>query len=349
MIKIENGYIMKQINAEKHVTIDNVAALCGFSKATVSRVLNHEGSVKPATAEKIEKAIQELGYTPSSIASALSGGRSRSVAVLLPDVITEYYASLLTGIDSVAEDRNYTVLIKTRNTRKALNDLVSSDRVDAFILRNTSLQPFDHDFLVALKRRNIPFVFIGKPPSEEDYPAILIDNIGGARQMAHHFVGHGFGRILFIAGPVDNLDSNDRVYGFKLGLSEKGADPETLDIVHGDYSRGSGYEATKAALGSGRYEAIFCANDHMALGAILRCRDLGMKIPEDIAITGFDDTSFSEFLLPPLTTVRQPAREIGAAAMETIMQLLERSVPREHRIILPTRLQIRQSCGCNRG
>lgn len=349
VIKIETGYIMKQINTDKHITIDNVAALCGFSKATVSRVLNREGSVKPATAEKIEKAIQELGYTPSSIASALSGGRSRSVAVLLPDVITEYYASLLTGIDSVAEDRNYTILIKTRNTRKALNDLVNSDRVDAFIIRNTGLQPFDHDFLVALKRRNIPFVFIGKPPLEDDYPAILIDNIGGARQMAHHFVEHGFRKILFIAGPADNLDSNDRVYGFKLGLSEKGANPETFDIVHGDYSKASGYEAAKAALGSRRYEAIFCANDLMALGAILCCREMGIKIPEDIAITGFDDTFFSEFLLPPLTTVRQPAREIGAAAMETIMQLLERSVPREHRIILPTRLQIRQSCGCNRG
>jgi DNA-binding LacI/PurR family transcriptional regulator len=350
MIKIEIGYIMSQDTTEPRVTIDNVASLSGYSKATVSRVINKEGSVKPATVAKIEEAIQKLGYTPNSFASALSGGKSRTVAVLLPEMMTEYYAALLTGLEAVAEERDYNILLKTRNNRKALNDLVASNKVDAFILRNTGLQPFDNDFIVTLKRREIPFLFIGKPPAfAEDSPAILVDNVGGARQMASHYAEHRFSRILFIAGPKDNLDSNDRLYGFKLGLNEAGVVPEKLDLEYGDYSRESGYAAARIALEHGSHDAIFAANDHMALGAILRCREMGIDVPDDIAVTGFDDTFFSEFLLPPLTTVRQPMSEIGAVAMETILQLLERGVRREYKVILPTRLQIRQSCGCGRG
>lgn len=348
MIRIETGYIMSQTTEESRITIDHVASLCGFSKATVSRVMNKEGNVKPSTVAKVEDAIRSLGYVPSSVASALSGGKSRTIVVLIPDVMTEYYASLITGVEAVAEESNYNVIIKTRNNKKALNDLVNSNRVDAFILRNTGLQPVDHDFLMTLKRRGIPFLFIGKPPTEDDAPAILIDNVGGGRQMAQHYTEHRFRKLLFIAGPEDNLDSKDRLYGFKLGLSEAGFTPECLDVLHGDYSRESGYEAAKAALDVKKYDAIFAANDHMALGAILLCREREIAVPEDIAVTGFDDSFFSEFLLPPLTTVRQPMHEIGTVAMEMIMQLLERRVPREHKVILPVQLVIRQSCGCGR-
>ena len=243
--------------------------------------------------------------------------------------------------------KNYNILLKTRNNRKALLDLVNGNRVDAFIIRNTGLEAIDHDVLVALKRKSIPFIFIGKPPEENDCPAILVDNVGGGRQMAHHYAEHDFQKILFIAGPKDNLDSNDRIYGFKLGLSEKGLAPQVLDIVHGDFSRVSGYEAASEMIEKGKYEAVFAANDHMALGTIVFCRKAGIRVPEDLAVSGFDDTFFAEFLLPALTTVQQPMYEIGTVAMENIIQLLERPTQRERRIILPTRLQIRRSCGCN--
>jgi len=336
---------MNQKQTEPRMTIDHIAARSGFSKATVSRVINHEGSVKPSTAAKIEQVIQELGYTPNTIASALSGGKSRTIGVLLPDIITEYYSALLMGIDTVAEEKNYNILLKTRNSRKVLMDLAQSNRVDAFIIRNNGLQPIDHDFLVTLRRKGIPFLFIGKP-MEEHCPAILIDNVGGARQMAHHYAEHGFRRILFIAGPEETLDSNDRIYGFRLGLSEKGIEPEQFDVVHGDFAKNSGHEIAREMLEDKKYDAIFAANDHMALGAIVYCRSKGIRVPEDLAVTGFDDTFFAQFLLPSLTTVQQPMYEIGTQAMESIIQLIERPVSHEHRIILPTRLQVRQSCGC---
>jgi len=349
LIKIESGYIMNQQTTDsvsEKVTIDHVAAYCGFSKATVSRVINREGSVKPATEAKVREAIEKLGYTPNNAASALSGGKTKTIAVFLPDVKTEYYATLLTGLEEVAEKQFFNIIIKTQNNKKALLDLATNNRVDAFILRNNGLKPFDNDVLVTLRRRGIPVVFIGKPPAETDSHAILIDNVGGARLMAHHYAMHGFKRILFIAGPKDNLDSNDRLYGFKMGLSEMAAEVETLDVVHGDFLRESGYEAAKLALETKTYDAIFAASDHMALGAILYCRNRGFRVPDDIAVTGFDDTFFSEFLDPPLTTVHQPMQEIGSIAMETALRILEQRDPRSQKIILPTQLQIRQSCGC---
>lgn len=337
------------IKDETRITIDHVAAYSGYSKATVSRVINKEGSVKPATEAKIHEAIQKLGYTPNNAASALSGGKTRTIAVFLPDVKTEYYATLLTGLEEVAEKQFFNIIIKTQNNKKALLDLAINNKVDAFILRNNGLRPFDNDVLVTLKRRGIPVVFIGKPPTESDSHAILIDNVGGARLMAHHYVQHGYKNILFIAGPRDNLDSNDRLYGFKIGLSEMSSQIEALDVVHGDFLRESGYEAARQALENRKYEAIFAASDHMALGAMLYCRNKGIRIPDDIAITGFDDTFFSEFLDPPLTTVHQPMHDIGSIAMETALRILEQNDPRYQKIILPTQLQIRQSCGCAHG
>ena len=346
-IKIEIGYIMNQKQDQARITIDLIAEKSGFSKATVSRVINHEGSVKPATAARIEKVIEELGYIPSSFASALSGGKSRTVGVILPDLMTEYYSALISGIDTVAEEKNYNILLKTHNSRRPLSALALSERVDAFIIRNNGLHPIDHDFLVTLKRKGIPYLFIGKPP-EDDCAAILVDTVGGARQMAHHFAWHGFRKILFIAGTEENLDSCDRIYGFKLGLSEKNIDPERLDIVHGDFSKNSGFEIAREKLAGDTYDAVFAANDYMALGAIMCCRTKGIRVPEDIAVTGFDDTFFAQYLIPSLTTIQQPMFEIGTAAMENIVKLIEGPSLHEQKIILPTQLQIRQSCGCHR-
>jgi DNA-binding LacI/PurR family transcriptional regulator len=337
---------MNQQQNQTKVTIDLIAEKSGFSKATVSRVINHEGSVKPATATKIEKVITELGYVPSSFASALSGGKSRTVGVILPDLMTEYYSALLSGIDTVAEEKNYNILLKTHNSRRPLSELALGERVDAFIIRNNGLNPIDHNFLVTLKRKGIPFLFIGKPP-EDDGPAILVDTVGGARQMAHHFVQHGFKRILFIAGTEENLDSSDRIYGFKLGLSEKNFEPDLLDIVHGDFSQESGFKIAQEKLQQSSYDAIFCANDYMALGAIMCCRTKGIRVPEDVAVTGFDDTFFAQYLIPSLTTIQQPMFEIGTAAMENIVKLIEGPRLHEQKIILPTQLQVRQSCGCH--
>jgi DNA-binding LacI/PurR family transcriptional regulator len=206
-------------------------------------------------------------------------------------------------------------------------------------------EPEAHRRLAAhLAGRDVPFVLIGD--SLGDWPSITIDNVGGARAMARHFAGHGFRRILFIAGPPRHVDSTDRLYGFKMGLSEHGLDPDSVELADGDFSTPSGFNAMRASSAGGRYDAVFAANDRMALGAILYLRQAGLRVPEDVAVAGFDDTFFTEYVSPALTTVRQPFRELGVTAMETMNLLMAGSPAPSRHVILPTTLVVRASCGC---
>ncbi len=342
----ENGFKMRQKSGASKITIDVVAQKSGFSRATVSRVLNRDSSVKPATAQKILQVIEELGYTPHSMASALSGGKTKTLAILLPDLVHEYYTQLLAGADTTAEEHGYTLLLKTRNTRRVFQELVEGGRVDAFILRYAGPASFDEDLLKYLRNRQIPYIVIGTPPFLDTHPAVMIDNIGGARLMAQHYATHGFKRILFITGPDHSNDSKDRLYGFKIGLSEKGVDPGGVVTEEGDFSQQSGYQVAKRCLSQERFDAVFAANDSMALGVIQFCQDRGIRIPEDLAVTGFDDTFFAAHLQPSLTTIRQPMYEIGVVAVLNLLRVMEKGEQLEPRVILPTKLIVRRSCGC---
>ena len=184
----------------KTVTVEDVARKCGLSRATVSRVLNGAARVRPATVERVQRAIAKLGYHPNAHARALSGGASGTLAVLLRGgAWRPYYSTLLEGIEEVASREGLHVLLRTRDYLAAAPRLVEEGRVDGFIIRNMD-EPEAHLRLVArLNGRDVPFVLIGNPLG--DWQSITIDNVGGARAMARHFAEHGFRRILFIAGP----------------------------------------------------------------------------------------------------------------------------------------------------
>jgi LacI family transcriptional regulator, galactose operon repressor len=329
----------------KTVTVEDVARACGLSRATVSRVMNGAARVKPATIARVEKAITKLGYHPNAHARALSGGSSGTLAVLLRGVVWRpYYSTLLEGIEEVASREGLHVLLRTRDYLVAAPRLVEEGRVDGFIIRNMD-EPEAHRRLVArLEGRGVPFVLIGNQIG--DCQSITIDNVGGARAMARHFAEHGFGRILFIGGPEHHVDSTDRLYGFRLGLSEQGRDPASVDVVYGDFSTPSGFNAMRASFPDGRYDAVFAANDRMALGAILYLRQAGLRVPEDVAVAGFDDVFFTEYVSPAITTVRQPFRELGVTAMETLARLMAGAPAQSRHMILPAALIVRASCGC---
>lgn len=331
---------------QDNITIEDVAKYCGLSRATISRVLNKEGSVKPATIDKVEKAINELDYRPNINARALSGGKRKVIAILLPDIWRPYYSMLLEGLEQVASEKGYYILVRSKNYIKASMDLIKENMVDGFIIRNMKDPGNDEKLIKELGRNNIPFILIGNPIKKHDYPSITIDNIGGAREMAHHFVKHNFKNILFISGLKNNIDSNDRIYGFKLGLSEMGVEPECVIFREGDYSRKSGYRITGEVFQKKKIDAVFAANDRMALGALCYLKENGINVPEDVALAGFDDAFFSRYLSPALTTVRQPIFEMGTVAMENLLIQLEGSNSKRPKIVLLTQLIIRNSCGC---
>ncbi len=328
------------------VSIEDVAQASGVSRATVSRVLNGDARVRPATVRAVREAAQRLGYVAHSAASALSGGRSRTVAVLLPDILRPYYATLLQGANRVAQEKGYHLIFKAKDNSRSILDLIEAGLGDGFIIRHARDPEDDRPILNRLRRRQIPFIYVGRPAGDEAAAAIQVDNVGGARQMAHHFVEHGFRRVLFIGGPEEAIDSRDRAYGFRVGLSERGFDLAGLTELQGDYSRECGYRIAGRHLAGSRAEAVFAANDRMALGVLLYCHEHGIRVPEDLAIAGFDDAFFAEFLWPPLTTVRQPMHEIGVVAMENIVMAIEGTRLSSSQLILPTRLVPRRSCGC---
>ncbi len=336
------GKFMKD-KLHDNVTIEDVANYCGYSRATISRVINNEGNVKPLTVKKIKMAIKELGYKPNANATALSGGKTRTIAILLPEIWRSYYSTLLDGLEEVASEKNYYILVRTKNYKEAALDLLRANRVDGFIIRNTKDPADNIDFVKKLDRQNFPFILIGNPIPGYNFPSIKIDNIGGAREMAHHFAERNYKRILFISGPANNVDSNDRAYGFKLGLSEKGINFSSVIHVEGDYSKKSGYEIAKNTLKENRVDAVFAANDRMALGVLIYAKENNIEVPGEIAIAGFDDAFFSEYLSPPLTTVKPPIYEMGTIAMENLILMIEGSVQRRPKIILPTQLIVRGS------
>ena len=269
------------------------------------------------------------------------------MGILLPGTWRDYYNPLLKGLDEVCASKGFYLLLRSRDYLAEAEHMVREGRVDGFIIRNMDDQEGHRRLFASLKKRGIPFLLIGNPLPE--FPSIKIDNIGGARKLAHHFAEHEFRRILFIRGPGSNIDSTDRFYGFKLGLTEHGSDPAGMFSVDGDYSTESGYAVMEEHFARIKPDAIFAANDRMALGALLFLRKHRVRVPEDVALAGFDDSFFAEHLSPPLTTVRQPIYEMGTIAMETMIHLLQDSSARDTHIILPAKLIVRSSCGCLSG
>jgi LacI family transcriptional regulator len=328
----------------KNATIEDVARACGLSRATVSRVINNEANVKPHTVEKVKKAILELGYHPNIHAQALSGGGMRTVGVMLPKTWRSYYSSLLSSIEVVAAQEGYYALVMTRDYLDSTERIFDDGRVDGFIFRNMDRVEEHEKLFSRLRKKNIPFVLIGNPL--RDYPAITIDNVGGGRAVANHFASHGYRNVAFLSGPRDNIDSNDRYFGFRIGFEERGMDPEGILRVQGDYSTSSGFNAMQDLLPRCKPDAVFAANDRMALGAILCLQKRGLRVPEDIAVAGFDDSYFAKYVTPTLTTVRQPFREMGTAAMKELCSMMSGRIVNPGKIILPTEFIARASCGC---
>ncbi len=326
------------------VRLEDVALDSGFSRATVSRVINNESQVKPETVGKIKESMKRLGYKPNMVARALSNGRKNAVAVLLPDVTSPYYTNLLRGITDVSQDVYYHTIIKSISKIDLAYDLVDSNMVDGFIIRHSSAYEKINVLLKKISRTNIPVIFIGKPFSDSRSPSVIVDNVGGARKMAHYFAGNNYKKILFISGREDNIDSNDRKYGFRMGLAECGFDLKNLIETAGDFSKEKAYQIAKEYLSNNDFDAVFAANDNSAMGVLHFLNENNIKVPEMVSVAGFDDTFFSEYLWPPLTTVRQPMYEIGKIAMQNILLMINKDNSVSKEVILPTELIIRKSC-----
>lgn len=304
-------------------TITDVARLAGVSSATVSRYFN---GARVEKRQAIENAIDELNYRPSLAARSLKTGRLGVIAVIVPDITNDFFATLVQGAESVANEDRTVLLVNTGDSRereeKALGQLFG--RVDGVILAPLTE---DEDIPSRFRKLGLPLVFVDRVTrSAEGVSSVLADNAGGAKLAINHLVDHGHTRIAMIGGPLGTTPGRYRAEGFSEALSLRGITVPEEFFIESDFSETGGYESMDQLIRlTSPPTAVFTANNLLTLGALRLMRDRGVAVPEQMSIIGFDDIRTAELLCPPLTTIARNAFEQGAQAMELMTQLLEKT------------------------
>jgi LacI family transcriptional regulator len=326
-------------------TIYQVAQRAGVSIATVSRVQRNRETVAQETRARVETAIRDLAYRPSIVAQSLARGRRHdAIGIVFPDLSGPYYSAVILGYEEASAIDGRSVLILGTHRRANVDGQVRAlaDRVDGIVLLG---QTVGDAVVHELVGRGLPSVMLARP-APEGADSIRTENRESARQLAAHIIEHGHRRIAFLGDPSASPDAAERWEGFLQAHHDAGlAPPETG--ARAGFRETEGREAARLLL-SGRTlpTAIVAANDELALGAMGAARAAGLHVPDDLAITGWDDIPVARHLAPPLTTVRQPMEELGRRAAAFLHERLtgSRIVPRHE--VLPTELVVRSSCGC---
>jgi LacI family transcriptional regulator len=305
------------------VTIEMVAREAGVSPSTISRILNGTAVVSEAKKQAVEAAIAKLEFVPNPIARGLAGGRSMSIGVITQAIDSPFYGAALRGIEDALDPLGYSPLFVSGHwnafAESRCIDILLSRRVDGIIVLTGRLS----DTALRASAKRIPVVVTGRSLKASNLFSLNFDNQRGAILATEHLIALGHRRIAFIAGDADHPDAIQRFRGYQAALlSAKVAFRPEL-VVTGRYDEASGLDAVTSLTAVGqKFTAVFAANDQMAIGAAHGLQMRSLRVPQDISLVGFDDLPSSNFALPPLTTVRQPAYEMGALAARSILDLL---------------------------
>ena len=333
-----------------HHTIADVADRAGVSIATVSRVLNRTTRVSEETATRVQKAIDELGFVPQAAARHLASRKTSTIGLLLPEVSSEFFFPILRGIEAATRQAGFDLLIaiqpeeQARQTHSAHSPLGNHNTDGLLIFGDLA----DNPSLAQFTRLNFPVVLLyhAAPPGS-GITSIQIENKNGARRLVSHLIEvHSARRIAFLRGPDGNEDSAWRENGYRLALADHGLEFDPGLVEAGNFDQQGGRMAIETLLKKGiQFDAVFAGDDGTAIGALAALNQAGLRVPEDVAVVGFDDILPSRYLNPPLTTVRAPTEQVGH---EAVIQLVRRihTGQADAEVLLPTELVIRQSCGC---
>lgn len=336
-------------------TLEEVARLAGVSRATVSRVINNHPNVRTAVREKVWQAVRDSGYRPHAVARSLVTHRTGILGVVIPEAVSTlftdpFFPLFLRGATETCNAHQQQLMLVL------LSDPTGEQEMYQRVLRNGYLEgvivasaTVGDPLIAAMLRDNIPFVSVGRHPDKRVH-AVDVDNLGGARTAVEHLLRLGHRRIATIAGPAEMISGQDRLEGYRQALESYHVPLNKRLVVHGDYTEAGGALAMQKLLPEGP-TAVFVASDTMAVGALKWLRQAGRRVPDDIALVGFDDIPVASAVEPRLTTVRQPISRLGALAVDVLVGLLQGppSVPPSpQRIVLPTELVIRDSCGALR-
>ncbi|ADL08608.1 LacI family DNA-binding transcriptional regulator [Thermosediminibacter oceani] len=334
-------------NIRKQPTIKDVAREAGVSLKTVSRVINNSSKVKPETREKVLKAIKTLGYRPNAVARGLRIKKTYSIGVIIADITNNFYSNIVRGIEDVALSRNYSMLLANSDEmlskEKLYTRVFTEKQIEGMIIVPSA---GSKEYLKPLLK-NVPIVFIDRDVEELEVSSVTVDNERGAYELTKHLiVDHGYTKIAYISHTMGVTTSDKRYEGFKRALYEFGITPIAELIKLDNKTAQDGYRATKEIISSGnRPQAIFTSNNVMALGAMKALEYYSLEAPRDIALVTFDDIKWAEGFRPHLTVMSQPAYEIGRHAANILFKQMDGESKLE-KVVLPTQLIIRDSCGC---
>ena len=327
--------------------IRDVARRARVSTATVSRTVNQVATVDAQLAKRVWKAIEELGYYPNRQARALVSGRSRVFGLIVSEITNPFFPEIVQTFETLAVEQHYEILLTStihdpKRMELAVRRMIEG-RVDGVAILTFGMEEY---LLEHLRFRNLPLVFIDIGPKAPRVSNIRVDYADGIRQAVQHLAALRHERIGFIAGPLRLKSAMARKDAFRASMREIGLTVRPEFLVEGDHRLEGGKRAlTKLAALRQRPTAVLCSNDMTAIGVMREAFELGIKVPEDLSVIGFDDIRMAEFLTPPLTTVQMSQSELATLAFEALLKEVKREtpVPEGTEYILKTRLVLRNS------
>ncbi|GAA3388468.1 LacI family DNA-binding transcriptional regulator [Cryptosporangium minutisporangium] len=323
-----------------------MAAHAGVSAGTVSNVLNRPEAVAPATLKRVRAAIAELGFVPHEAARALSAGRSRTVGLVVPDVTNPFFADVARGAEAVA-DRHDVVVILYNTGASPERELRYFGQLEERRVQGVLVTPVDQQsrHLDELLRRGTPVVLVDRHSARRDVCSVAVDDVWGGRLAAEHLVEQGHRRLAFVGGPLVVPQVTDRLAGAREVADETGTAVEVIETPGLTVAAGRAAGAAIARRASRtRPTAAFCANDLLALGLLQAVTREGLRVPQDVAIVGYDDIDYAAGAAVPLTTVQQPREELGQVAADLLFDSIDFAERHRHRqVVFQPELVVRES------
>jgi DNA-binding LacI/PurR family transcriptional regulator len=329
--------------------IRTVAKHAAVSTATVSRTVNRTSTVTPALARRVWKAVRELGYYPNTQARGLVSGRSRIFGLIVSDLTNPFFPEIVQVFETCAVQQHYEILLASTmndlehmksSVRRMIERRVEGVAIMTFGMEDVLLEDF--------KSRDVPLVFVDVTPPRPNVSSIRIDYLNGIRQAVQHLAALRHRKIAFISGPRNLKTAAAREEAFLQSMKETGLRPDSSLIVEGDHTLEGGHRASSQLLGGGRkVTAVICSNDLTALGVMRRSYELGIQIPRDLSVIGFDDIRLAQFTLPPLTTVQMSQGELARLAFHSLLTEVGRkdAAKKGAEYELKTALVLRKSTG----
>ncbi|WP_422484707.1 LacI family DNA-binding transcriptional regulator [Gudongella sp. DL1XJH-153] len=332
---------------KRNTTIKDIAKAAGVSTATVSMILNKKDkSISQPTRDKVLKIAKDINYIPNSMARSLVTSQTKTLGLILPDIVNPFFPEIARGAEDKARESGYNIIICNTDDNVDQENkyiqMLSEKMVDGIILTHSANR---NDEMTGLENTRIPIILIDRDyDSPNILGKILVDNAKASSEGVNYLVTKGYRRIAYIAGPLNTGTARDRLEGYKKALLDNDIEYDENLVRVGEYRTRWGYAAAEDLLNSNLdFQAIFCGNDAIAIGAMKRIREMGISIPDDIAIMGFDDIYISSMVDPELTTIKQPNYSMGYEAVKMMIDSIEGRKADNNNLILDTELIIRKS------